>query len=545
MMMVTLLEFRTLESLSLTLKSTLSRLIEQCKNLRDLKEIHAQILKSPTLHSGDQYYLITRLLFFCSFSNYGSFSYAANVFHMTKDPDLRVYNIMIRAYTSMEEGDAIGTHFCKALVLHKQMLCRNIVPNCLTFPFLLKGCTRCLDGATGQVFHAQVIKFGFLKDVFVGNSLIGLYMACGLLNSASKMFDEMLVTDVVTWNSMVIGCLRNGGLDMAMDLFRKMNGRNIITWNSIITGLAQGGRAKESLELFHEMQLLSDYAAVKPDKITITSVLSACAQLGAIDHGKWVHSYLRRNKIVCDVVIGTALVNMYGKCGDVQKAYEIFKEMPEKDASAWTVMISVFALHGLGWKAVNCFQEMERAGVKPNHVTFVGLLSACAHSGLVDQGRWCFDVMKRVYSIEPQVHHYACMVDVLSRAMLFDESEILIRSMPMKPDVYVWGALLGGCQMHRNVELGEKVALHLIDLEPHNHAFYVNLCDIYAKAGRFDAARRIRNLMKERRIDKKIPGCSMIEIDGEVQEFSVGGSSELPMKELVFILNRLRNEMKI
>nr|KYP65553.1 Pentatricopeptide repeat-containing protein At5g66520 family [Cajanus cajan] len=464
---------------------------------------------------------------------------------MIKNPELRVYNIMIRAYASMEEGDGIGTHFCKALVLYKQMFCKNIVPNCLTFPFLLKGCTRCLDCATGQVIHAQVIKFGFLNDVFVGNSLISLYMACALLNNASKMFDEMLLTDVVTWNSMVIGYLRNGGLDMAMDLFRKMNGRNIITWNSIITGLAQGGRAKESLELFHEMQLLSDDMVVKPDKITIASVLSACAQLGAIDHGKWLHGYLRRNSIERDVVIETALVNMYGKCGDVQKAYEIFKEMPEKDASAWTVMISVFALHGFGQKAFNCFLEMERAGVRPNHVTFVGLLSACAHSGLVEQGRWFFDVMKRVYSIEPQVHHYACMVDILSRARLFDESEILIRSMPMKPDVYVWGALLGGCQMHGNVELGEKVALHLIELEPHNHAFYVNLCDIYAKAGRFDAARRNRNLMKERRIENKIPGCSMIEINGEVQEFSVGGSSELPMKELVLVLNGLSNEMKI
>ncbi|XP_061350571.1 pentatricopeptide repeat-containing protein At5g66520-like [Gastrolobium bilobum] len=541
MVMVSLLEFRTVGSSRL--KIILSRLIEECKNLRELKRIHTQILKSPTLHTGDQYYLITRLLFFCSFSNYGSFSYATNVFRMIKNPDLRVYNIMIRAYAGMEGGD--DTLFCRALMMFKQMLCKGFVPNCLTFPFLVKGCTRWLDGATGQVIHAHVIKFGFLNDVFVGNSLISLYMTCGLLNSARKLFDEMLVTDVVTWNSMVIGYLRNGGLDMALDLFRKMNMKNIITWNSIITGLVQGGRAKESLELFHEMQLLSDDDVVKPDKITVASVLSACAQIGAIDHGKWVHGYLRRNGIECDVVIGTALVNMYGKCGHVQQAFEIFKEMPEKDASAWTVMISVFALHGFGWNAFDCFLEMQRVGVKPNHVTFVGLLSACAHSGLVEQGRWCFDIMKHVYLIEPQVYHYACMVDILSRAKLFDEAEILIRIMPMKPDVYVWGALLGGCQMHGNVELGEKVACHLINLEPHNHAFYMNLCDIYAKAGRFDAAKRIRNLMKERRIKKKIPGCSMIEINGVVQEFSAGGSSELPMKELVLVLNRLSNEMKI
>ncbi|XP_057437470.1 pentatricopeptide repeat-containing protein At5g66520-like [Lotus japonicus] len=526
-----------IESKSLTLKNALSRLIEQCKNLRELKRIHTQILTSPNLHSSDQYHLITRLLFSCSFGS--SFTYATNVFHMINNPDLRVYNIMIRAYAGMDGVD--DRHFCRAMVLYKKMLCDGIFPNCLTFPFLIKGCTRWMDGASGEIVHAQVVKFGFLSDVFNGNSLINLYMTCGLLSNARKLFDEIPVTDVVTWNSMVIGYLRNGGLDNALDLFRKMNGKNIISWNSIITGLVQGGLAKEALELFHEMQQIS----VKPDKITIASVLSACAQLGAIDHGKWVHSYLRRNGIECDVVIGTALVNMYGKCGLVQQAFEIFEEMPEKDTSAWTAMISVFALHGLGWKAFDCFLEMERAGVKPNHVTFVGLLSACAHSGLVEQGRWCFDVMKRVYLIEPQVYHYACMVDLLSRARLFDESVILIRSMPMEPDVYVWGALLGGCQMHGNVELGEKVALHLIDLEPHNHAFYMNLCDIYGKAGRFDAAKRIRNLLKERRVQKKIPGCSMIEINGVVQEFSAGGSSELPMKDLVLILDRLCNEMKI
>jgi len=540
--MVTIFDVKIFgEPKNLTLKNTLSTLIEQCKNLREIKIIHNHILKSPTLHTRDQYYLFTRLLYFCSFSNYASFNYANNVFHMIEYPELRVYNIMIRSYGCIEGGDDSNCY--KALMLYKQMLNKGIVPNNLTFPFLVKGCSRLqYGGSIGEVIHAHVLKFGFLNDVFVGNSLISLFMNFGLSKNARKVFDEMFVRDVVSWNSMVVGYLRNGEVEMALNLFRKMNGRNIITWNSIITGLVQAGHAKESLELFHEMQFLSGDDVVKPDKITIASVLSACALLGSIDHGKWVHAYLRKNNIECDVVIGTALVNMYGKCGDVQQAIEIFNDMAEKDASAWTAMISVFALHGFGKKAFDCFLEMEKARVKPNHVTFVGLLSACSHSGLVEQGRWCFDVMKRVYLIEPQIYHYACMVDILSRARLFDEALILIRSMPMKPDVYVWGALLGGCQMHGDIELGEKVARNLIDLEPHNHAFYINLCDIYAKAGKYDAAKSIRNLMKERGIETKVPGCSMIEINGVVQEFSVG---EIPMKELVFVLHRLSNEMKI
>ncbi|KAI4351864.1 hypothetical protein L6164_006169 [Bauhinia variegata] len=532
----------TRQSKRLCLKNTLSRLIEECKNMNELKRIHTQILKSPALPSHDQFFLVTRLLFFCAFSNSGSFSYATNVFHLIKNPDLRVYNIMIRGFVCMEEFH--DSHICRALVLYKQMLSDGIRPNCLTFPFLLKGCTRRLDDATGQVIHAQVIKFGFFKDIFVGNFMINLYMACGLSNNARKLFDEMLLTDIVTWNSMIIGYLRNGELDEALGLFRLVSRKNIITWNSMITGLVQGGRAKESLELFHEMQVLSD-DLVKPDKITIASVLSACAHLGAIDHGKWVHGYLRRSGLECDLVIGTALVNMYGKCGHVDQAFEIFKEMPEKDASAWTAMISVFALNGLAEKAFDCFSEMEKAGVKPNHVTFVGLLSACAHSGLVDKGRWCFDMMKSIYSIEPQVYHYACMVDILSRARLLEEAVSLIRRMPMEADVYVWGALLRGCQMHENIELGEKVACHLIHLEPLNHAFYMNLCDICAKAGKFHSAKRARNLMKERGIRKETPGCSIIEVNGVVHEFSVGGSSGVPMEQVVWVLNELNNEMKI
>ncbi|KAJ7975609.1 Pentatricopeptide repeat-containing protein [Quillaja saponaria] len=331
------------------------------------------------------------------------------------------------------------------------------------------------DDATGHGIHAQVIKLGFYDDIFVRNSMINLYAGYGLLNSARRLFDEMLFTDVVSWNSMIIGYLRRGELDKPLDLFRRMKRRNIITWNSMITGFVQGGRAKEALELFHEMQIL-----------------------------------MTRSGLKCDVVIGTALVDMYGKCGIAHRAFEIFKEMPEKDVLAWTAMISVFALHGLAEDTFNCFGEMEKSGVKPNHVTFVGLLSACAHSGLVEKGRWCFDMMKRVHSIEPQVTHYACMVDILSRAGLLEEAERLIRIMPMKPDVYVWGALLGGCQMHGLMML-----------------------------------RELETLMKERGIKKDIPGCSMIEVDGVVHEFSVRAWPEVVMEDVTTVLNELSNEMKI
>lgn len=524
-------------------KLILRNAIDECKNMRELKEIHTQIIKSPCLQTNDHHSLITRLLFFCALSVSGSLSYATNVFSHIKRPDIYTYNIMIRA-NACKSSETNDTHSGKCLKLYKQMLCTGISPDCLTFPFLLKECTKRLDGLVGASVYGQAVKFGVCDDVFVQNSVISLFMACGFVTSARMLFDEMSNRDVVSWNAMIIGYLRSGDLDVALDLFRRMKKRNIFSWNSIITGFVQGGRAREALELFQEMQSSSVEEMVKPDKITIASVLSACAYLGAIDHGKWVHGYLRRSGLDCDVVIGTALVDMYGKCGCVERAYGVFKEMPKKDTLAWTAMISVFALNGYGKEAFDTFREMEAEGVRPNHVTFVGLLSACAHSGLVEKGRWCFVMMRHVYLMEPHVYHYACVVDILSRAGLFSEAERLIRSMPMEPDVFVWGALLGGCQMHGNVELGEKVAQYLIDLDPLNHAFYVNLCDMYAKAGRFDDVKKTRNLMKERGIRKEVPGCSSVEVDGVVHEFSMKGSPKVVKEELVLILNGLNKIMK-
>ncbi|XP_012090365.2 pentatricopeptide repeat-containing protein At5g66520 [Jatropha curcas] len=533
-----------LEPQQLSLRNIILRLIEACKNPTQLKQIHAHILTCPN-YIQQEHFLISRLLFFTALSDSGSLSYSSEIFRSIKNPNVSIYNIMIRAYASKIDGD-YDTHLCRAIVLYKQMLTHGVSPDCLTFPFLVKECTRSVAVGTGGGIHGQVSKLGFCTDLFVQNSLISFYSACGLVKSARKLFDEMSNRDVVSWNSMIIGSLRNGSLDEALNLFQHMDKRNIITWNSIITGFVQGGRPKEALEFFYDMQCLSDEInMVRPDKITIASVLSACAYLGAIDHGKWVHNYLRRNGVECDKVIGTALIDMYGKGGGLERAYEVFREMPEKDTLAWTAIISVFALHGYGKKAFDIFKEMEAKGVKPNHVTFVGLLSACAHSGLVEIGRWCFDVMKRIYLIEPQVHHFACMVDMFGRAGLFEEAVALIRNMPMDPDVFVWGALLGGCQMHGNVQLGERVAQCLINLEPRNHAFYLNLCDMYAKAGRYNDVKRIRASMKEQGIKKEIQGCSMIEVNGIVYEFSVMGSPDVVMEELLCLLIALTNEMKI
>lgn len=512
--------------------------------MKELKRIHTLIITSPLLSKTDHYFLISRLLFFCAISESGSLSYAANVFQTIQTPNLFVYNAMIRAYATKSMNDVDGTNSYRCLFLYKEMLCNGISADCLTFPFLLKECAKRQDYGTGRSIHCQIARYGVHSDVFVGNSVISLYLACGDVESARKMFDQMSVRDIVSWNSMVIGCLRCGELDMALGLFRRMSEKNVITWNSIITGFVQGGRPKEALEFFQEMQISSNNT-VRPDKFTVASTLSACASLGALDHGKWVHNYLVRSGLECDIVVGTALIDMYGKCGSVRRAFEVFKDMQNKDVLAWTAMISVFAFHGYSVEAFHLFRRMVSVGVNPNSVTFVGLLSACAHTGLVERARWLFNMMMSVYLIKPQVQHYACLVDVLGRAGLFNEAEELIRDMPMEPDLFVWGALLGGCLMHGYTALGEKVASVLINMQPQNHAFYVTLCDLYAKSDRFDDVRNTRTIMLERGIKKEVPGSSMIELNGVVHEFSVRGSSEVLMQQLKCILYSLSDEMKL
>ncbi|KAL5731758.1 hypothetical protein ACHQM5_004458 [Ranunculus cassubicifolius] len=519
------------------LRNFLNHLLNKCKTLRNLKQIHTQILTSPHLSNPDQYFLITRLLFFTCFSQSPSLNYATTIFRTIETPNIFVYNAMIRFYACNSANVA-------ALEFYKQLLREGIRPNHLTFPFLVKTCSDNVDVKMGRSIQGHIFEFGCDKDVFVQNSVVNMYAVCGDLESARRVFDEMCERDIVSWNSLLVGYLRLGVLDRALEMFRMMDRRNVITWNSIITGFVQGGRPKEALELFYEMQRLGDVEA-SPDKITIASAITACASLGSLDQGIWVHNYLKRKGLESDMVIKTALIDMYGKCGCVERAVEVFKELNNKDVLAWTAMISVFALHGLGREAFDLFHEMEMNGTKPNHVTFGALLSACAHSGFEEKGRWCLDVMETVYSIKPQVQHYACMVDILGRAGNFEEAERLIRSMPMEPDVYVWGALLGSCRMHGNVELGERVAHYLIELEPLNHAFYIILSDIYAKANRFDDLKRIRTSMDERGIKKPVPGCSTIEIDGVVQVFTVKRSPQDKMKEIESVLRGIYGEIKI
>ncbi|ONK61264.1 uncharacterized protein A4U43_C08F27900 [Asparagus officinalis] len=270
----------------------------------------------------------------------------------------------------------------------------------------------------------------------------------------------------------------------------------------------------------------------EPEDRTLVSVLGACAHVGALEQGKWVHGYLRSKGRRVSVFLGTSLVDMYVKCGEVEIGLRVFQEMPERNVLAWTTVIKGLAMHGRGLEALRMFKEMERCGIVPDDIAFIGALCACTHAGLVDQGRQLFDSMIKRYKIKPKIEHYGCMVDLLARNGLLDEARGLIDSMQMEPDALIWGALMAGCRFYKNVELAEYVANHLIRLETDCSGVYVLLANIYASTGRHDDARRVRTLMEQKGVEKT-PGCSLIEINGIIHQFLVGDTSHPRINEIL------------
>ncbi|KAL5983424.1 hypothetical protein ACLOJK_017509 [Asimina triloba] len=392
----------------------------------------------------------------------------------------------------------------------------------------------------GEMVHGLITRSGFDSYVNLQNALIHMYSSCGNIVAARRLFNEGQHLDQISWNSMISGYLKCGFVDDARRLFDSMPAKDVISWSAMISGYAQHDRFSETLALFHEMQC----KAISPDEATLVSVVSACAHLAALDQAKWVHTYIRKHGITVNVILGTTLIDMYMKFGCVENAMEVFHGMGERSVSSWNAVIVGLAMNGMVEQALEVFSEMKMCHVAPNEITFVGVLGACRHAGLVDEGRQHFDSMMQQHNIEPNVKHYGCMVDLLGRAGLLNEAEELIESMPMMPDVATWGALLGACRKHGNAEIGERVGRRLIVLEPQHDGFHVLLSNIYASKGRWDAVMEIRSTMKQQGV-VKTPGCSLIEANGVVHEFLAGDRTHPQAKEIDKMLNEMASRLKM
>lgn len=361
--------------------------------------------------------------------------------------------------------------------------------------------------------------------------------------------------DVVSFNSVIDGLMKKGGgggggCDAATDLFRSMPAaavrRDVVTWTVMVSGYVANGRPKEALDTFRTMLA----SGVRPDAAAIVNVLSAVADLGFAQQGKWVHAYLRRTDVELNSeLLGSAFIDMYAKCGLIRDARRVFASICcRRRVGDWNSMISGFALHGLGREALKVFKEMERLAIDPDEITFLGILNACSHSGLVEEGRYYFELMKEKLRIEPRVQHYGCLIDLLGRAGLIEEATRVVAEMgPVQPDAMVWKSLLSSCVKHGDWVTGERAAVNAIDSVPQDSSSYVLLSNMYAKLGRWQDVDRVRALMRARGV-RKIPGCSALMIHGKVHEFLVGkdidsgGCRDVILSKLGEVICRLKSE---
>lgn len=391
----------------------------------------------------------------------------------------------------------------------------------------------------GFASHAQAIKLGWESYDFVLNGLVHFYANCCSMDAARKLFDVSTDRDVITWTALINGYVKCGQVELATELFDQMPERNAVSWSAMINGYVQTGMFREALELFNDMQL----SGLRPNNAGIVGALTACAFLGALDHGRWIHAYVDRNGMELDRVLGTALVDMYAKCGCIEIAYSVFDKMPYRDVFAFTALISGLANHGRSTSAIELFSRMQSEGVLPNEVTFICVLSACSRMGLVDEGLRIFNCMSKVYGIEPGVQHYGCLVDLLARAGLLEEAKKLVREMPMDPDSYVLGALLNSCRVHGDVESGKETVESLVERGLDHGGVHVLLSNMYASSKQWDWVLKVRKEMEAKKV-RKVPGCSSIEIDGRVCEFIAGDMSYLLMEEVMLCLLGVDNHLK-
>lgn len=354
-----------------------------------------------------------------------------------------------------------------------------------------------------------------------------MYVNCRCLDDARRVFEKMPRRDVVSWTTLISGYSRWGLVDDAYEVFERMPERNSVSWNAMIAAYVQSNRFREAFALFDRMRA----EKVELDKFVAASMLSACTGLGALEQGEWIYRYIERSGIELDSKLATTVIDMYCKCGCLEKAFEVFNGLPRKGISSWNCMIGGLAMHGRGEAAIDLFKKMEKENVTPDDITLVNVLNACAHAGLVDEGRHYFDYMTKSYGIEPKMEHFGCMVDLLGRAGLLKEGRNLIGEMPMSPDAGVLGALLGACKIHGDIDMGEKIGKQVIELEPQNSGRYILLANLFASVGRWDDVANVRKLMNDRGVNKA-PGCSMIELEGVVSEFIAGGRSHPQAKEI-------------
>nr|KYP66114.1 Pentatricopeptide repeat-containing protein At1g08070 family [Cajanus cajan] len=437
------------------------------------------------------------------YSEVGSLESARLLFDKIENKDAVSWSTMIRSYDRSGLVD-------EALNLLRDMHVMGAKPSEIAMISITHVFAQLADLKLGKAMHAYVTRNGngFTLSLVLATAFIDMYGKCGDARSARSVFGSFKRKDLMMWSAMISAYAQNNCIDEAYDTFVHMTG-----------------------------------CGIRPNEITMVSLLMLCAKAGSLEMGKWIHSYIDKQGIKADMILITSLVDMYAKCGDIDAAHRLFDAALDRDVSMWNAMISGFAMHGHGESALELLEEMEALGVTPNDITFIGALHACSHSGMLKEGKRLFHKMVHEFGFAPKVEHYGCMVDLLGRAGLLDEAKELIVNMPMRPNMAVLGSLLAACKVHKNIKLGEWTAKQFLSLEPHKCGYNVLMSNIYASEKRWDDVAYIRRGMKDEGIAKE-PGVSSFEVNGSFHEFIMGDREHPDAKKIYEMIDEMREKLE-
>lgn len=470
--------------------------VTELGSLKQGKEIHGYIVRQGVTWDVFLKSALIDLYFKCRDVNL-----ACKIFYQTTIMDIVICTAMISGYVLNGRNN-------DALEIFRWLLKERMSPNALTLASVLPACAGLAALKLGKELHASILKNGLESKCYVGSAIMDMYAKCGRLDLAQQMFRKISEKDAVCWNSIITSCSQNGKPEVAIDLFRQMG-----------------------------------MEGIKYGCVSISAALSACANLPALHYGKEIHGIMIKGAFNTDIFAESALVDMYAKCGNLNIARRVFNMMQGKNEVAWNSIIAAYGNHGCLEESLALFHKMLENGIRPDHVTFLGIISACGHTGQVDVGVRYFRFMTEEYGIPAQMEHYACMVDMFGRAGCLNEAFEIIKSMPFSPDAGMWGTLLGACRVHGNVELAEVASRYLRDLDPQNSGYYVLLSNTHANAGQWRSALKIRNLMKERGV-QKVPGYSWIEVNSTTHMFLAADGSHSQSAQIYSLLKSLLLELR-
>ncbi|XP_062079116.1 pentatricopeptide repeat-containing protein At5g56310-like [Humulus lupulus] len=512
-------------------------LLQMCCNFHEVRQVHAQLVVSGLLRRHPNGGRLIE-----SYVRASHVYYAMSVFDTIPSPDVFAYNTIIRGLMLIKDPHS-------SLLMLNKLLLSGLIPDNYTYTFALKACSQLKALCPGKQVHCRMIKAGIAAaaNTYTHSSLIRMYTSTGCMDSAELVLAELVSTPentastIVAKNAMISGYLSQGHVDKARAMFDKLVAKDVASWSAMISGYKDNAMYVEALSIFGEMMA----SRVSPNESTLVSSLSACAHLGALDKGRWIHSYVDKNGgDEMSVTLGTALIDMYVKCGCLECGYQVFEELSHRDVVTWGAMLSGFAVHGKPQECFQLFDEMVSQGFQPNGVVFVAILTACSHAGCVELGHQYFHQMVNDFGIVPSIEHYGCMVDLLGRAGRLAEAEDLISAMPEKPNSIIWGAFLSACRTYKDLKRGNVAFRHLTELEPMSGDRYKLAGLMFQNAGEKENANMIRKFINENDLETT-RGVSFIEIDGVVNKFVSGSVNHDRSEDIYTVWESLQRLLKI